>query len=110
MGDGEFILPLNAAIRKGTGKMAGDLLKVTMEADDRTLTLSPDLLKCLKDDPEAMQYFKSLAPSHQAYFSKWIESAKTPGTKTKRIVICMIALSRKQGYSEMMRSHKTYDL
>jgi hypothetical protein len=110
MGDGSFILPLNATIRKAIGKEKGDTVKVAMEADDRALALSPELIKCLKDDPDAMKYFKSLPPSHQAYFSKWIESAKTQHTKTKRLVICMTAFSRKQGYSEMMRSYRDYDL
>jgi hypothetical protein len=106
MGEGSFILPLNATLRKGTGKKLGDTIKVVMEPDDRTLQLSADLLKCLKDDPEAMKYFKSLAPSHQAYFSKWIESAKTNTTKTKRLVLTMTACAKKQTYSEMIRSSR----
>ena len=33
MGDGEFILPLNARMRKATGKEMGDTLTVALEVD-----------------------------------------------------------------------------
>lgn len=106
MGEGNFILPLNSQMRKAIGKRQGDKLKVTMELDDRKMTLSHDLMACLKEDPEAMAFFKSLPGSHQLYFSKWIESAKTAQTKTKRIVTALMAFSKKQGYSEMMRAYR----
>jgi hypothetical protein len=109
MGEGNFILPLNATIRKATGKRMGDIIKVVMELDARAIPLSAELMKCLKDEPEAFRYFKSLAPSHQAYFSKWIESAKTSATKTKRIVMTVTACNLKQSYSEMIRSNREYD-
>jgi hypothetical protein len=106
MGDGKFILPINATIRKGIKKKHGDKLKAALEADDREIALSRDLITCLKDDPQAYTFFKSLTKGHQQYFSKWIESAKTAQTKTKRIVMAVIALAQKQGYPEMMRANK----
>ena len=106
MGEGNFILPMNGPIRKAIGKKQGDKVNVIMESDERNLTLSGDLMKCLKEDPEAMAYFKSLPKSHQHYFSKWIEGAKTTHTKTKRIVLAMTAFSKKQGYSEMIRASR----
>lgn len=110
MGDGSFILPINAEMRKGTGKKSGDKLTVIMEVDEGEFPLSSDLLKCLKDDKDASQFFKSLALSHQRYFSNWIESAKTRQTKTKRLVMAMIAFSNKQGYPEMIRANKNNPL
>lgn len=109
MGEGKFMLPINAAMRKATGKKWGDTLTVSLEADESKIVLSPDLMKCLKDDPEAMRFFKSLPVSHQRYFSKWIESAKTVHTKTKRIVTCLTAFNKKMNYGEMMRSYRTFD-
>ena len=106
MGEGNFILPMNGPIRKAIGKKQGDKVNVIMESDERNLTLSGDLMKCLKEDPEAMAYFKSLPKSHQHYFSKWIEGAKTTHTKTKRIVLAMTAFSKKQGYAEMIRASR----
>ena len=109
MGKGNFILPINSTMRKATGKKHGDKLKVRLEYDAKKPSLSRDLMACLKEDPEAAKFFKSLPGSHQLYFSKWIESAKTAQTKTKRLVTCMTAFGRKLSYSEMMRSYREQD-
>ena len=106
MGDGDFILPINAALRKGTGKKEGDTLKISLALDKRELELSSDFMECLNEEPDALKHFKSLTKGHQNYFSKWIESAKTTPTKTKRIVMALTALSKGQGYPEMLRENK----
>ncbi len=106
MGEGNFIMPLNGAMRKGTGKKLGDKLKVSLEADDSEFSFSADFMDCLHDDPAAYDFFLTLSGSHQKYFSKWIDSAKTTVTKTKRIVMAVTALSKKQGYPEMIRANK----
>lgn len=106
MGGGDFILAVNADMRKGTGKRKGDKLRVQLEADNKLPELSPELLECLQDEPAAKEYFDSLAHSHRLYFSKWIESAKTAPTKSKRIAMAVNALARKWGYGEMIRAAK----
>ena len=107
MGDGHFIIPINAAMRKATGKNLGDKLKVVLEADESEFTFSEDFMACLQDDPVAYDFFQTLTGSHQKYFSKWIDGAKTSATKTNRIVMAVTALSKKQGYPEMIRANKT---
>lgn len=107
MGEGKFILAMNAAIRKGTGKTAGDTIKVQLEVDERPLTLSAEFIQCLKDDPIAYDFFKTLPKGHQNYFSNWIESAKTTPTKAKRITMAVIALATGQGFGEMIRENKS---
>jgi hypothetical protein len=109
MGEGHFILPLNASLRKATGKTAGDTVKVLFEVDEREIKLDPDFLKCLKDDLRAFQFFKTLAKGHQNYFGKWIESAKTSATKTKRITMAVIALASGQGFPDMLRANKNME-
>lgn len=106
MGEGRFIMPLNAKMRKAIGKRQGDSLSIEMELDKRQLQPSADFMKCLKEGPEEMKFFKTLSGSHQRYFSKWIDDAKTMQTKTKRIVMALTAFSRKQGFPEMMRENK----
>jgi hypothetical protein len=106
MGDGNFIIPFNAAMRKGTGKRKGGMVTVTIEEDKQGFQINKDLVACLNDEPEAMGYFNSLPQSHKNYFSKWIESAKTTPTKTKRIALSVDALSKQMGYGEMMREQK----
>ncbi len=106
MGAGRFIMPLNAKFRRAIGKRMGDKLLVQLELDERQIEAPPDFLKCLKQDPEAHNFFKTLSGSHQRYFYRWIADAKTPDTKTKRIVMALTAFSKKQGYSEMIRASK----
>lgn len=105
-GDGRFILPFNAAMRKATGKQAGDKLKVQFELDERTLTLSPEFIRCLKDEPKAFDFFKSLSKSHQRYFSKWIDEAKTMTTRANRITRAVRGLGLGQDYGAMIRANK----
>jgi hypothetical protein len=106
MGNGDFILALNASIRKVIKKQKGDQIKVSLQADDQLLELSAELMDCLADEPNALQFFESLAISHRQYFSKWIESAKTEPTKTRRIAQTIIALSKRFHFGQMIRSLK----
>lgn len=104
MGGGSFIMPINAAMRKSIGKRIGNEITVSIEVDNSTIQLSEDLMSCLADTPEALAFFNTLAKSHQNYFSKWIESAKTIDTKSKRILMTVNAMSNKISYSEMIRA------
>ncbi len=106
MGEGDFIMPFNAAMRKATMKRNGDTVKLSFEVDETPLKISAALLECLADDPDALAYFKKLPGSHQHYYSKWIESAKTDATKTKRIALAMNAFARKLTFSQMMQMQK----
>jgi hypothetical protein len=104
MGEGNFIMPLNASIRKVLGKRDGAMLSIQIQVDHRKPTINKELLECLKDEPEALKFFLQLPKSHQNYFSKWIESAKTTETKAKRIARTLDALMRKMHYGEMLRA------
>ncbi len=106
MGNGIFIMPFNEVMRKGTGKRKGAMISISIEEDKAPLKLNEDFLACLNDDPDALKHFNSLAGSHRNYFSKWVDSAKTEQTKTKRIAMAVAALSRGLGYTEMMREDK----
>ena len=106
MGGGDFILALNATIRKSIGKTKGAMVKVRMEIDTKPVIISPDLMECLQDEPKALAYFNALPPSHRKYYSNWIESAKTEATKAKRIVQALTACSQQMSYGEMIRSLK----
>lgn len=106
MGDGTFILCVNAAMRKGTGKSAGDSLTVSLEHDPEEPPMSEDFLACLEAEPAAKAFFETLSQGHQRYFSNWIESAKTMDTKVKRITQAMRGLTMQLGYGEMIRYFK----
>ena len=106
MGEGGFILPINAAMRKALGKKEGHTLDVSLQVDNREVELSPDLMECLRDEPALLKKFGQLPGSHQKYYSRWIESAKTATTKAKRIALTLEALAKQQGFSEMIRASK----
>jgi hypothetical protein len=103
MGGGNFIMPLNGAMRKAIGKRHGAQLKVQLEEDKKPLKLSEDFMTCLADEPKALATFNKIPKSVQNYFSKWIESAKTEPTKAMRIARAVNALARSQTFQEMIR-------
>jgi hypothetical protein len=106
MKGGGFIMPVNAAMRKGTAKRKGATLKVQLEEDTDQLKPPAELLECLADEPQAKSYFESLTYGHRNYFTKWIESAKTEPTKTKRIAQAIDALGRQMDFGTMLRNLK----
>ena len=106
MGGGSFIMPLNSAMRKGIGKRQGAQLQIKLDVDTKTYELNREFMECLADEPKALEFFNTFSRSVQNYYSKWIESAKTEPTRTKRIALSVTALSRKMHYTEMIRSLK----
>jgi hypothetical protein len=106
MGQGNFILPVNAAMRRAIGKSAGAMVALQLQVDKEPVAMSEELMSCLNDEPKALQQFKAIPPSHQKYYSKWIDSAKTSFTKAKRIALTINALLKKMSFSEMMREQK----
>jgi uncharacterized protein DUF1905/bacteriocin resistance YdeI/OmpD-like protein len=106
MGGGAFIMPVNAAMRKAIGKRHGAMVKVELTEDKSEFIFNSDFIECLQDEPAAFDFFKTLPGSHQRYFSKWIDSAKTEQTKAKRIAQTVTALSKGHGYAEMLRALK----
>ncbi|MDP4130166.1 MAG: YdeI/OmpD-associated family protein [Bacteroidota bacterium] len=105
MGNGNFILPLNAAIRKALHKGKGAMLKVQLQEDKQAPGICRELMECLEDAPLALKRFNALPASHRMYYSKWIESAKTIQTKSKRIALTITAMERNMTYAEMMRAN-----
>ncbi|TDX00446.1 YdeI/OmpD-associated family protein [Dinghuibacter silviterrae] len=106
MGEGEFIIAINAQMRKAVRKQKGATLSVRLELDEKPFVICADLMESLQDEPKALAFFKTLPPGHQRYFSKWIDSAKTEPTRVKRIAQAVNALSRSLGYSGMLRALK----
>ena len=80
------------------------MLQVRLEEDiDFKVEMPADLQECFDFEPEAFEFYNSLAKSHREYFIKWIDSAKTNETRAKRIVNTVNAMLRKWSYNEMIR-------
>jgi hypothetical protein len=105
MGEGNFIMALKAEVRKGIHKNAGAMLQVRLEVDnDFKVEMPDDLQECFDFEPEAFEFYNSLAKSHREYFIKWINDAKTNETRAKRIINTVNAMLRKWSYNEMIRA------
>lgn len=107
MGEGEFIIPLKAEIRKALHKSTGAMLQVSLEEDmDYKVEIPDDLKECFDFEPEAFAFFNMLPKSHRDYFIKWITGAKTNETRAKRIINTVNAMLRQWDYGKMMREMK----
>lgn len=104
MGEGDFIMALKAEVRKRLRKEKGAMLHVKLEEDvDYKVEIPTELQECFEFEPEALDFFNSLAKSHRDYFIKWIEQAKTNETRAKRIINTVNAMLRKWDYGKMIR-------
>lgn len=107
MGEGDFILPVKAALRKALGKQKGAMVKMQLEEDkDFKFEMPQDLAECFADEPQALANFNMLPKSHQHYYFKWINEAKTDATRTKRLAETLNAASKSLNYGEMIREMK----
>src|SRR5438309_2037570 len=65
MGGGDFIMAINATMRKNIRKGKGAMIAVTMEADHQERKPPAELMECMADEPDALHFFLSLPKSHQ---------------------------------------------
>ena len=106
MGNGDFIIAVNATMRKAIKKIHGATVAATLEEDAAPIKVSADLLECFDDDPPALNYFNSLPPSHRNWYSNWVKAAKTDITRSKRIATVIKACSQKMSFAEMMKQYR----
>lgn len=106
MGEGNFIMAVNATMRKAIKKTHGAMVVLELEEDRIPTKLAVDLVECLADEPEALRYFNSLSPSHRNWYSNWVKAAKTEPTKAKRIVAVVKSCLHKLDFSEMMKGYR----
>jgi hypothetical protein len=107
MGEGNFIMALKADVRKALHKNAGAMVQVNIEEDTSyKINMPDDLKECFDFEPDALDFFNSLAKSHREYFIKWIDGAKTNETRARRVVNTINAMLNKWSYSQMIRALK----
>jgi hypothetical protein len=106
MGAGDFIMALNATMRKGLKKVIGTTVAAKLEWDAKEMELPAVFLDCLADEPEALAQFNRLSRTHKGYFRIWITSVKSEAAQAKRIAQAVNALAKGQNFSQMVRSLK----
>ena len=86
-GDGTHILVVNKSIRAQAGADLGDTVRVTPERDiaPRTVDTPTDLKSALAEEGVAPSAFDGMSYSHQKEYVDWIESAKRPETRARRV-------------------------
>lgn len=108
MGNGRFVMPLNAAMRRGIRKKQGGMLAVQISADTNPLQPPQAFLDCLEDEPKAKTFFfEQLKPSHRNYYIKWMGGVKTEAAVARRIAQVINALVKEYDFVQMVRSEKT---
>jgi hypothetical protein len=85
MGGGK-VLGVLKGIRAELGKQPGDTVAVTLAADTapRTVEVADDLRTAL-DAAGLAEAFSALSYSHQREYVTWIDEAKKPETRARRI-------------------------
>jgi hypothetical protein len=107
MGEGDFILPLKLALRKSLRKEKGAIIALQLEEDkDFKIEMPEDLYDCLSEQAHLLANFLKQPKSHQNYFIKWIDEAKTEPTRIKRLVQTVQAMDREMDFGAMIRANK----
>jgi Bacteriocin-protection, YdeI or OmpD-Associated/Domain of unknown function (DUF1905) len=85
--DGVGHVVVNRAVKQATGVDAPDRVRVTMELDTepRRVDVPDDLRAALRADPAARDAFARLSFTHGREYVEWVEEAKRPETRARRI-------------------------
>jgi hypothetical protein len=96
---GEFLLGLNAEVRRGAGAEAGDTvdLELVLDTAPREVEVPAPLAEALEGDAEARAAFERLSYTHRKEYARWIEEAKRDETRARRVDQAL----------EMLRAGKT---
>jgi uncharacterized protein YqfA (UPF0365 family) len=86
-------------VRDAAGIEIGDRIRVAIELDaaPREVEVPDDLARALAKDRVAKKIFDGLAFTHRNEYAKWIEGAKKPETRARRLAKAV----------EMLREKKT---
>jgi hypothetical protein len=82
----QFFLLIGAAWRRDCGLDAGTTVEVVLSPEGPQLEeLAADIASALEAEPQAKAFFEALATFYRNGYIKWIEGAKRPETRSKRL-------------------------
>lgn len=95
-GDGTHFLVVNKTLREALGVTLGDVVRMTIRPDSapRIVDAPLDLAAALPANAAAQAYFDRLAPSHRKAYVEWIEAAKRPETRARRVASAVELLAQ----------------
>ena len=78
---------VNRTVKAATGVDAGERVEVTMALDTepREVEVPADLQEALARDRDAAQAFEGMSFTHRREYVEWIEEAKRPETRARRV-------------------------
>ncbi|HUK56633.1 MAG TPA: YdeI/OmpD-associated family protein [Nitrospiria bacterium] len=104
MGEGRHFMMVNKQMWEGAKIQAGRTVQVVLQKDNelRSVAVPRDLMAALSRSKTARNLFGKLSYTHKKEFIRWIESAKRPETRARRIrsAVTMIAQGRTYGSKE----------
>ncbi|MGH9812196.1 MAG: YdeI/OmpD-associated family protein [Candidatus Acidiferrales bacterium] len=86
-------LRVNKAMREGAGADAGDTVKLAILGPEPEPTVPADLRVALTASHKAMTLWKDLTPIGRRDWIRWIDSAKRPETRARRVTRTVEQLS-----------------
>ena len=86
-GDGGHFVVFNAEMRERSGVEPGDRVRVGLAADHapNVVNTPRELEQALESDPAARSAYGSMPPSHRRSYVQFVQEAKRPETKVRRI-------------------------
>jgi hypothetical protein len=83
---GRMVIGIRKDIRSAIGKQPGDEISVTLERDTATRTVAvPDDLRSALNSAGLDRAFDALSLSHRREYVQWVDEAKKPETRARRI-------------------------
>jgi hypothetical protein len=98
---GQPMVGVSKENRAAAGVDVGDRFEVTLVVDDepRVVEAPPDLAEALAGRPELAAVFEALSFTHRREYVRWIEEAKRPETRQRRVAGTLDRLSGEGGSS-----------
>ncbi len=85
-GEGTWSLQLGPAWCRAPGFEPGDEVEVVMGPEgSQSTTMGADVAAAFASEPAAARFFNSLPTFYRKNYARWLESAKRPETRAKRI-------------------------
>src|SRR5262249_3748482 len=89
-------IPLRRSHREAAGLEGGETLDVRLDLDTAPRVIKPpaDLVKALKSAPPAWDRWRALSYTHHREYAEWIEGAKKPETRARRLAEALQRIRR----------------
>jgi len=84
---GQNLIGFSRAVREELGVEPGQAITINIELDDqpREIAVPDDLAAALDAEPSAREAFDRLAFTHRKEYVRWVEEAKKPETRERRV-------------------------